>query len=207
MSEAFEPVGAKIGYTGRIIRAGVERFRFADGEVVSREKVWHPGAVGVVPIDETTCGCPANRGNRPVSPLPGSSGREARRPREAPLHTAQRRVRGGDRQIRACVGGDLCLLSEPGVQRRTRVAIPRPFSPSSNIVLLSPPPQKLGDSQPSPTPNRRFFWCPRSPVFEATALARRHTLFVIESPRRDPQGIGAGRAGERRLSDRRSSRR
>jgi ADP-ribose pyrophosphatase len=35
-----------------MFRAGVEHFRFADGEEVSREKVWHPGAVGVVALDD-----------------------------------------------------------------------------------------------------------------------------------------------------------
>ena len=47
MSE-FEPTGADVRFEGHIIRAGVERFRYADGEEVSREKVWHPGAVGIL---------------------------------------------------------------------------------------------------------------------------------------------------------------
>jgi ADP-ribose pyrophosphatase len=50
MSE-FEPVGEKIEWRGKIITAGTERFRHEDGEEVSREKVWHPGAVGVLPLD------------------------------------------------------------------------------------------------------------------------------------------------------------
>lgn len=49
--QGFEPVDVEVGFVGRIIRAGIERFRHADGEIVSREKVWHPGAVGVVAID------------------------------------------------------------------------------------------------------------------------------------------------------------
>src|ERR1700712_4707121 len=48
----FESVSAEVGFDGQVIRAGVERFRHAYGAVVSREKVWHPGAVGILPIDD-----------------------------------------------------------------------------------------------------------------------------------------------------------
>ncbi len=48
----FEPVGSDITWQGVIITAGVQRFRHADGTVVSREKVWHPGAVGILAIDD-----------------------------------------------------------------------------------------------------------------------------------------------------------
>jgi ADP-ribose pyrophosphatase len=48
----FEPIGEQIAFEGRIIRAGSERFRHADGEEVSREKVWHPGAVGILAVDD-----------------------------------------------------------------------------------------------------------------------------------------------------------
>jgi ADP-ribose pyrophosphatase len=48
----FEPIGSEIMWEGELVRAGVERFRHADGEVVSREKVWHPGAVGILAHDE-----------------------------------------------------------------------------------------------------------------------------------------------------------
>jgi ADP-ribose pyrophosphatase len=49
---AFERIDEHVGYAGKFIRAGTERFRHADGAVVSRDKVWHPGAVGVLAIDE-----------------------------------------------------------------------------------------------------------------------------------------------------------
>jgi ADP-ribose pyrophosphatase len=39
-------------FQGRIIEVRVERFRFADGEEVDREIVRHPGAVGVVAVDD-----------------------------------------------------------------------------------------------------------------------------------------------------------
>jgi ADP-ribose pyrophosphatase len=46
----FEPIGEERRFAGKIITAGIERFRHADGEEVSREKVWHPGAVGIVAV-------------------------------------------------------------------------------------------------------------------------------------------------------------
>jgi ADP-ribose pyrophosphatase len=35
-----------------MIKAGVERYRYDDGNEFLREKVWHPGAVGIVALDE-----------------------------------------------------------------------------------------------------------------------------------------------------------
>jgi ADP-ribose pyrophosphatase len=49
----FERLGAETIWEGKIVRVGHERFRHADGEEVTREKVWHPGAVGILPVDET----------------------------------------------------------------------------------------------------------------------------------------------------------
>ncbi|MFZ0041117.1 MAG: NUDIX hydrolase [Solirubrobacteraceae bacterium] len=48
----FEPVGTETMWEGKMITCGVERFRHANGEVVSREKVWHPGAVGILAVDD-----------------------------------------------------------------------------------------------------------------------------------------------------------
>jgi 8-oxo-dGTP pyrophosphatase MutT (NUDIX family) len=53
MSSQFERLGAETTWEGKIVRVGVERFRHADGHEVTREKVWHPGAVGIVPVDAT----------------------------------------------------------------------------------------------------------------------------------------------------------
>lgn len=50
---AFERIGSETGWEGKIIRVGQERFRHEDGEEVTREKVWHPGAVGILPVDDT----------------------------------------------------------------------------------------------------------------------------------------------------------
>jgi 8-oxo-dGTP pyrophosphatase MutT (NUDIX family) len=49
---AFERIAAEVQWEGKFIRAGVERFRNPDGSEVTREKVWHPGAVGILAIDD-----------------------------------------------------------------------------------------------------------------------------------------------------------
>jgi ADP-ribose pyrophosphatase len=45
-------LGGETVYSGRLVEVRVERFRHADGEVVSREVVRHRGAVGVVAHDD-----------------------------------------------------------------------------------------------------------------------------------------------------------
>jgi ADP-ribose pyrophosphatase len=52
MSE-FQRIGSRTIWEGKIVRVGKERFRHADGEEVTREKVWHPGAVGILAVDDT----------------------------------------------------------------------------------------------------------------------------------------------------------
>jgi ADP-ribose pyrophosphatase len=48
----FEQIGSQVEFDGRIVRVGSERFRHADGEEVTRDKVWHPGAVGILAVDD-----------------------------------------------------------------------------------------------------------------------------------------------------------
>jgi 8-oxo-dGTP pyrophosphatase MutT (NUDIX family) len=48
----FESVSSEVKFEGGIIRAGSERFRHADGDEVTRDKVWHPGAVGILAVDD-----------------------------------------------------------------------------------------------------------------------------------------------------------
>ena len=48
---AIRPMGGERKWEGKLIRVGVERFRYADGGEVTREKVWHPGAVGILAVD------------------------------------------------------------------------------------------------------------------------------------------------------------
>ena len=52
MSAQFERIGDEIRFEGGIVRAGSERFRYSDGTEVTRDKVWHPGAVGIVALDD-----------------------------------------------------------------------------------------------------------------------------------------------------------
>jgi 8-oxo-dGTP pyrophosphatase MutT (NUDIX family) len=52
VSEPFEAVDGKTVYSGHIVDVRIERFRHADGAVVSREIVRHSGAVGMVAHDE-----------------------------------------------------------------------------------------------------------------------------------------------------------
>jgi ADP-ribose pyrophosphatase len=47
----FDLIGEELGWEGKIVRAGTQRFRHADGEEVSRDKVWHPGAAGILAVD------------------------------------------------------------------------------------------------------------------------------------------------------------
>jgi ADP-ribose pyrophosphatase len=47
----LESLGRQIEWEGRLFRAGRERFRHPDGSEVAREKAWHPGAVGILPLD------------------------------------------------------------------------------------------------------------------------------------------------------------
>ncbi len=51
MSSAAELLGAEVKWQGAVIRAGVARYRHADGIEVTRDKVWHPGAVGIIALD------------------------------------------------------------------------------------------------------------------------------------------------------------
>jgi 8-oxo-dGTP pyrophosphatase MutT (NUDIX family) len=48
----FELLGTETVWEGHIASVHVERFRFADGEEVTRERVGHPGAVAIVAHDD-----------------------------------------------------------------------------------------------------------------------------------------------------------
>jgi ADP-ribose pyrophosphatase len=47
----FERTGDETIYEGSIFSVGAETFRHDDGAEVKREKVWHPGAVGILAVD------------------------------------------------------------------------------------------------------------------------------------------------------------
>jgi 8-oxo-dGTP pyrophosphatase MutT (NUDIX family) len=48
----FELISSETVYDGRIISVEKHRYRYPDGEEAEREVVRHPGAVGVVPVDD-----------------------------------------------------------------------------------------------------------------------------------------------------------
>jgi 8-oxo-dGTP pyrophosphatase MutT (NUDIX family) len=52
MSARFERIGSEVIYKGKFLDVRRDRFRFEDGEEVDRELVGHPGAVGVVVLDD-----------------------------------------------------------------------------------------------------------------------------------------------------------
>ena len=52
MSARFEKIGTETIYEGKFLDVRRDRFRFEDGEEVDRELVGHPGAVGVVVLDD-----------------------------------------------------------------------------------------------------------------------------------------------------------
>jgi ADP-ribose pyrophosphatase len=49
----FEVIGEEVQWQGRILKAGTETYRYPDGSENTFDKVWHPGAVGIIPVDET----------------------------------------------------------------------------------------------------------------------------------------------------------
>jgi 8-oxo-dGTP pyrophosphatase MutT (NUDIX family) len=49
---SFESLGGETKFEGKIARVSIERYRHDDGEEVTREKVAHPGAVGIVAVDD-----------------------------------------------------------------------------------------------------------------------------------------------------------
>jgi 8-oxo-dGTP pyrophosphatase MutT (NUDIX family) len=48
----YERIGSDVAWSGQIIAAGEERFRYEDGAEVRRDKVWHPGAVAILAVDD-----------------------------------------------------------------------------------------------------------------------------------------------------------
>jgi ADP-ribose pyrophosphatase len=48
----FESVGSETRFEGKIATVSIERYRHDDGEEVTREKVSHPGAVGILVVDD-----------------------------------------------------------------------------------------------------------------------------------------------------------
>jgi 8-oxo-dGTP pyrophosphatase MutT (NUDIX family) len=88
-----ELLGAEVTWEGAVVRAGVERYRHADGTEVTRDKVWHPGAVGIIALDDEHVWL--TRQPREVIGAPSSLEIPAGKldvPGEPPLETAKREL-------------------------------------------------------------------------------------------------------------------
>ena len=93
MSEQFELISDEVRFEGGVVRAGSERFRYPDGTEVTRDKVWHPGAVGIIALDDDHVWL--TRQPREVIGDPASLEIPAGKldvPGEPPLDTAQREL-------------------------------------------------------------------------------------------------------------------
>jgi 8-oxo-dGTP pyrophosphatase MutT (NUDIX family) len=89
----FEPIGSEIMWRGAIVQAGTQHFRHADGAVVARDKVWHPGAVGILAVDDEQVWL--TRQPREAAGLPASLEIPAGKldvPGESPLACARREL-------------------------------------------------------------------------------------------------------------------
>jgi 8-oxo-dGTP pyrophosphatase MutT (NUDIX family) len=89
----FEPVGEDVQWEGKFLRAGIARFRYADGAEAVRDKVWHQGAVGIIALDDESVWL--TRQPREVVSAPASLEIPAGKldvPGESPLQTAQREL-------------------------------------------------------------------------------------------------------------------
>jgi ADP-ribose pyrophosphatase len=89
----FKLVDGGVQWEGRVIRAGLERYRYPDGEEVSRDKVWHPGAVAILAVDDThvwLCRQPREAAGLSASLEVPAGKRDV--PNEPPLATAKREL-------------------------------------------------------------------------------------------------------------------
>jgi len=89
----FQRIDSEVQWEGKFVRAGAERFRYPDGDEVSREKVWHVGAVGIIALDERSVWL--TRQPREVVDARASLEIPAGKldePGESPLETAQREL-------------------------------------------------------------------------------------------------------------------
>jgi ADP-ribose pyrophosphatase len=89
----FRSLGSEVGWEGAFIRAGRERFVYDDGTEVARDKIWHPGAVGILAHDDTHVWLTRQpreaAGEQASLEIPAGKLDVAG---EAPLHTAQREL-------------------------------------------------------------------------------------------------------------------
>jgi ADP-ribose pyrophosphatase len=86
-------VGSEPRWQGAIITAGIATYRYSDGQLVTRDKVWHPGAVGILAFDRASVWL--TRQPREVAGMTDSLEIPAGKldvPGEPPLQCAQREL-------------------------------------------------------------------------------------------------------------------
>jgi ADP-ribose pyrophosphatase len=113
--EEFESLGSQIEWEGKLFRAGTERFRYRDGAEVARQKAWHPGAVGILAVDDATVWL--TRQPREVVGATASLEIPAGKldvPGEPPLDTAKRELAEEVGQQAADWSELFCFYSSPG---------------------------------------------------------------------------------------------
>jgi ADP-ribose pyrophosphatase len=49
----FEVIAETAKWEGRLLKAGTETYLYPDGRQNTFDKVWHPGAVAIIPVDAT----------------------------------------------------------------------------------------------------------------------------------------------------------
>ena len=115
MTPEFEQLDAEVAFRGKIITAGTERFRHEDREEVTRDKVWHPGAVGILPVDQEHVWL--TRQPREAAGLQASLEVPAGKldvPGEAPLASAQRELAEEIGKQAAAWRELFCFYTSPG---------------------------------------------------------------------------------------------
>ena len=93
VGRGFEAVGRETRWQGRVITVGEAHYRHADGAVVARDEVRHPGAVAMLAVDDTRVWL--TRQPREVAGLTASLEIPAGKldiPGEAPLAAARREL-------------------------------------------------------------------------------------------------------------------
>ena len=138
MSSHFERIGTETIFDGKFITVRRDTFRHEDGEVVQRELVPHPGAVGDRrPRRATSCGSSASRA-RPIGvpdllEIPAGKLDEEG---EDPLETAKR-------ELAEEIGKQAAALGA-----RSARSTPRRASPTRSSTSSSPPASPTSPSAP-----------------------------------------------------------
>ena len=130
--EQFESLGSQIEWQGRLFRAGTERFRYDDGTEVTRQKAWHPGAVGILAVDDSTVWL--TRQPREVVGAPASLEIPAGKldvPGEPPMAAAQRELAEEIGQQASRWSELFSFYTSPGfTDERVRLYLARDLSPA-----------------------------------------------------------------------------